>query len=166
MKKFFVLFLLIASPCFAQSQQSLNPYQAVKEMDFSKGISLPQLEKAISSGSLNAAKLYLSNHDLQNQAESGGNMSLRRKAQAIADLSDVAEMDWNYANFNNLNQILALKMQNGSLLSECGIGPEPENICFGYRLSSPARQKRIISLLNLPCANGKSSSALAHTAGQ
>lgn len=92
----------------------------------SSGNSAQLLNKAMSAGSISAAKTYLADKKVQKEAEAGGDLSLRYKAQALTELNYIANMDWDDSNFNSLNQMLISRIGRDKTLSSCGVGPEPE----------------------------------------
>lgn len=62
---------------------------------------------------------------------------LKAQAYALADLEKLLMLDWNDKNFNKLNKALTIRMTEKSILSESGIGPEPEKILSWIKLYFP-----------------------------
>lgn len=82
-------------------------------------------QEQINQGDPVAANKYLRDHEVQSSLP---NPSLKLQAEALKDLKNLLNMDWNNGNFNSLNKALMNRIGKDNVLSKSDVGPQPEKL--------------------------------------
>ncbi|MDA8131964.1 MAG: hypothetical protein M0011_10725 [Elusimicrobia bacterium] len=110
---------------------------------------LAAYELAIASANPAAAAAYLRDGEARElaQADPRKSAELLGKAEALKDLKDLLNMDWDDAKVNQLNKSLAIRIDVEKPLSLLGVGPEPEKLLswlVRYAPRYPAAKKAAV----------------------
>lgn len=83
----------------------------------------------MNKGSPYTASQFLKDKDFEDfYKDNDDYQRLRIQAYALSDLEKLFHQKWNEKNFNKLNKALTIRIKEKNILSEMGIGPEPEKV--------------------------------------